>query len=498
MKLSITLLAAFLTLAPALRAQDGVDVGKEAIKNGNFLKAIDDLRDAAKKDKKNAQAFYWLGMAFFKAESLDQAGAALVQARDLDEKNALIYELMGDVYASQKLSAAAIQQFKRASELDSTNVPLLMKLGDASKKARMYTEAATAYTQIVKLDTVNEKALTELASLYTRGKQWANAARVLGMLAKMKPTDLTTQMSYFKALEEIKEYALIIEVGEHILTLNKDSQDVKEALAGAYKRRNEPGDLKKAADLFGTVNADSLDRDKLKAYAIALKSQDDYVKATDIMERAYRKDTSACDVPYDLGTFYMKLKKWREAIAMFEKKIACDTTTGFQFASHLNAGMSLMQIKEFKAALAHIQGAIDRRPDNIQAWLTLAQDYAQLSEDTKKVDAYQKVLDLIAADTANATTNVHDGHKAEAYRMIGVQYLLDKKYAKAVEVLKKALEFAPKDCQVLLWIAQSNQNSNNKEEAKKYYCKVLKTCPNTPQAKDAQKGLEVLGLKCED
>jgi tetratricopeptide (TPR) repeat protein len=222
-----------------------------------------------------------------------------------------------------------------------------------------------------------------------------------------------------------------------------------------------------------------------------------------MLERAYRKDTAACDVPYELGTLYMRVKKWRDAIAMFEKKNACDTSAGFQFASHLNEGMSMMQLKDFKEALSHIQAAIDRRPDNIQAWLTLAQDHAQLGDDQKKIDAYQKVIDLANADTTAGNGNgggagKYDNQKAEAYRMIGVQHLLDKKYAKASEFLKEALKYAPKDCQVLLWIAQSAQNSNNKEEARKFYCRVLKSCPNSVQAKDAEKGLDVLGLKCED
>lgn len=495
MKMFIALLAALLVIASAAVAQDRVDVGKEAIKNGNFLKAIEELRDAVKKDKKNPQAYYWLGVAYLKADSLDQSVAALIQARELDENNASIYDMLGDAYAKQKLSAAAIQQYKRATEIDSVNAPLFLKLAEASKKARMYTEAAAAYNEVVRLDSTNELSLTELASLYMRGKQYSNAVKPWSVLARMKPASLEVQLGYFKALSEVKDYPGIIQVGKHILTLSPDNQEVKEALANAY---NVTGDKTEAGKLFDTLNPDSLDRDKLIAYAKVLKSQDQFDKATDIMERAFRKDTAACDVPYELGTLYMKLKKWRDAIRMFDKKIACDTASGFQFASHLNEGMSMMQLKEFKDAEGHILSAIERRPDNIQAWLTLAQDYAQLGSDTKKIEAYQKVIDLIAADTSAGTNGKYDNQKAEAYRMIGVQYLLDKKYAKSVEFLKRALDFAPKDCAVLLWVAQANQNSNNKDEAKKYYCRVLKSCPNSPQAKDAEKGLEVLGLKCED
>ena len=391
MKLFIALLAGFFALVPAASAQDRIEVGKEAIKNGNFVKAIEELRDAVKKDKKNPQAYYWLGVACLKADSLDQSVAAFIQARELDTSNASIYEYLGDAYTAQKLPAAAIQQYKRASDIDTMNVPLLMKLADGSKKARMYTEAAAAYNQAIRLDSTNERALTDLSSLYMRGKQYQNAVRPLSVLARLQPANLEVQMSYLKALSETKDYPGIIPLGQHILTLSAESQEVKELLADAYIKT---GNKDSAERIFGSVNPDSLDRDQLVVYAKVLKSQEQFEKATDMMERAYRKDTASCDVPYELGTLYMKLKKWKDAVSMFERKVACDTSAGFQFASHLNIAMCLMQQKEFKEARGHILAAIERRPESVQAWLTLAQDYAQLGDDSKKVESYQKVLDL--------------------------------------------------------------------------------------------------------
>ena len=63
-KISLALLLTFLIAAPATRAQEKVEVGKSAVQSGNFLKAIDELRDYARKEKKNSQAFYWLGAAY--------------------------------------------------------------------------------------------------------------------------------------------------------------------------------------------------------------------------------------------------------------------------------------------------------------------------------------------------------------------------------------------------------------------------------------------------
>lgn len=493
MKIFLALLTAALIVVPAAIAQDRVDVGKEAINSGNFLKAIEELRDAAKKDKKNPQAFYWLGVAYLKADSLDQSVAALIQARELDENNALIYECLGDAYTKQRLVEAAIQQFQRASDIDSTNLPLLLKLAESNRKARKYTEAAAAYNEVVKLDSANMQALTELATLYMRSKQWKNSLAPLSTIARLKPADLEAQTNYLKALGEVKDYQMIISQAQAVLALAPDNNAATEMLADAYlKTGNKSG----AGGIYSGLNPDSLDREQLLAYGKILKEQGENEKAADMMERAFGKDTAACDVPYELGTVYMRLKKWKDANAMFDKKIACDTTVGFQFASHLNEGMSMMQLKDFKEALAHILAAVERRPENVQAWLTLAQCYAQLGKDQEKVEAYQKVIDLAGADTTG--NGKYDAAKTEANRMIGVQLLLDKKYAKAMDYLKEALKYAPKECQLLLWIAQCAQNSNNKEEARKFYCRVIKSCPNSPQAKDAERGLDVLGLKCEE
>ena len=66
------------------------------------------------------------------------------------------------------------------------------------------------------------------------------------------------------------------------------------------------------------------------------------------------------------------------------------------------------------------------------------------------------------------------------------------KYAAAAEYLKKAVQLNAKDCEAVLWAAQAFQNSNNKDEAKRYYHKVLDGgCPK--QAEDARKWLKVLG-----
>jgi tetratricopeptide (TPR) repeat protein len=107
-------------------AEDPCQEGKAALAKGDFLNAISLLREGVRKDKKNFECYLNLGEALLKADSTDQAVAALVQARDIDSTVARVYDLQGDVYIKQKYIHCGVEQFQKAASLDSTNVKFLL------------------------------------------------------------------------------------------------------------------------------------------------------------------------------------------------------------------------------------------------------------------------------------------------------------------------------------------------------------------------------------
>jgi tetratricopeptide (TPR) repeat protein len=226
-----------------------------------------------------------------------------------------------------------------------------------------------------------------------------------------------------------------------------------------------------------------------------------------IYRKILSRDSTRCDVPYDLGTALMKVKEYQKAVEMFDRKIACDTSGGYQFASHLNAAMSLMQLKKFDAASGYIKKSIQVRPENIQAWQTLAQCDLQIGDVDEAIVNYKKVIEIANDAAEHGEEGKYAAQLEEATRMIGVEYLImatkakeeagKKLYQQSLEYLKKAVALKP-TVEVLLYTAQAAQNSNNKEDAKKYYCKIIKSFPNSPEAKKAQQGLEILNMKCDE
>ncbi len=470
-------------------ADDPLARGKAALAKGDLPAAIDAFREAVKDNSKNKEAFILLGTALYRADSLDQATAALVQARELDTADCRTYELLGDVYAKENIAAGAVDQYKQAVAHGCNTPALHLKIAELARKARQYNEAIQEYQQVLAAEPNNLAALSGASTILYRAKHYFQALPFLEKLYAMRPDSLPVLVMYARSLGENDSCDKFIPLADSVLERDKMQTEIEDLQTNCYIKT---GKLDKYISSIRQKKLSSLKPDELIRFAKALRTTGTLDSAVMVYKMVLDKDSSRCDYLYDFGTLYMKVKKYNDAINVFEKKIACDTTAGYGFASHLNIAMCLMQLKKFKDAREHIQDAIKLRPDNIQAWQTLAQDEAQLENSSAEVEAYKKVLELAGPDPDPRYNNAVQ----EANKMIGVRYLLDKKYPDAVKYLIAALKFDSKDCQLLLWTAQAYHNSNNKEEAKRYYCKVLDNCKAGKEAKDAQNGLDILGMKC--
>ena len=499
-------LMALLFLNLVARADDPLKAGKEALEKGDFVAAIVSFQEAVHKDKKNPEPYLLLGTAYFKADSLDEAVAALVQARELDPSNAMVYVLLGDTYVKQNIHPAAVDQYQRAVAYDSTRPEIFMKLARSEKKVRQYNEAAVAYVKAIRLDTANVIAYRELCDLYLQAKLYASAVPLLRHLVEKQPDELSFQVLLVKALFQSRSYDELIPVAQKVMQRDSSQTEMIHMLAAAYAKMHDNENSEKMFTYL--EHHDTLKAEEYVKLAQAQKSLDKADDAVESFEKAYCADSTLGETYYDLGTLYMKRKQYNEAVAMFDKKIASDTTSAYLFASHLNEAICLMQVKEFERARVHVLASVKIRPDYVPGWSALASCYAQMDSSDQEENAYQRVIELATASNGNGTPGgKYTKELREAYRTIGIQSLVaavkDKdsktnkaKYIKAAEYLENALKIEPKDCEALLWTAQAFQNSNNRDKAKKYYCKEIEMCPKSKQAEESQKILDSLGLTC--
>ena len=501
------IIGSIIALLPLLAQEKEMKAGMEAYERKDFVKAVEMFRKVTDEDKKSPDGFLWLAKALIAADSVSESSIPLALAKVLDANNAMAYHLQGDAYMKQKIYVAAVGEYQRAIELDPKNLEPLLKLAEAQRKARQYNDAAKTYQTVLAKDSMNITALRELGTVYYRAKQFMVALPYIEKLAKLMPDSSDIQVKYVKCLSEANRDQELLSIAEVLVAKDASLVETQEILDKAYVKLKMNS---KVIDSYKNRNLESLKVEDLVRYVKALQSEQVYDTAEVVYTLLFKKDPARCDMRYYFGTNEMKIKKWPDAVEQFEKKIECDTSAGFQFASHLNAAMSLMQLKKFKDAVDHTKKALEYRPDNVQAWTVLAECYGQMEQIDEEIRCYKKVIDLATGGDSNGDDPRYPQQLQEAYRMIGVRKLIvasealktKKKepeeiktlFAETAKYLVKAIQLKPGDCEALLWAGQAFQNSNNKEDAIKYYKKTIASCPGSKQAdqaKDLLKSLEV-------
>ncbi|MBI5475652.1 MAG: tetratricopeptide repeat protein [Ignavibacteriales bacterium] len=480
-----------------LFADDPLKEGIAFFEKGDYQSAVVSFREAVKEDKKNPQAYIWLGRTYQHfADSLNNAETAFIQARELDSKNWMIFDYLGDVYVAQKVAAAALEQYRKAIEIDKKNAKIFMKIAEVSRKARQYKEAAEAYISVLLIDSTNLSAKKELANIYFRAKQYTNALPLLIDLVKLQPGEISYQKDLVKCLYETKYFTDLIPLAEKIRLTDSTNVDLNNMLRDAYIETKK---YDKAYQFIVAQNPDSMSIDELvkagKSLA-ALKMGDDAIK---MYERAYQKDSTLSEIFYDMAKLYNEKERYADAILMFDKKIAADSSVGYRWACYFQGAQSLAKLKEFKRAKEYISKSIEYKPEYIEAWPLLAQYNEAIGNAAEQESAYKKVIELInKADTAS------NGNSARlktlldnTYRMYAFLLFNQKRTTEAIEYYKKAFAINPKDCKLALTIGQIYHRDKKELDAQQYYCKVIQLCPKSEDAKNAQNYLKMMGLDCK-
>ena len=344
MKISFSFILCVLILHTTAFAEDPCVKGKDALAKGDFLSAINYLKEGVRKDKKNAECMLNLGIAYLNADSAEQSVSAFVQARELDSSNAKIYGYLDDAYAKEGILTAAIEQWQNASNRDTLNADLHRKLANAQLKIRAYPEAIAEFQKVIILDTTDTDAYRHISHLYYRAEKYDKAAQYLKAVYTRNPKD-SSRIEFAKALFKANYFAELKPVAEAILVDDPSQSEINRYLQTAKVKLHLGDDITIPVDTAGLKAKEWIDRAKVARAATKVPNKDSI--AIYSYERGIQLDSSFVkDNAYDLGSLYMSTKDWQNAVRMFDKKLALDTASNFKWACNQNAAISLMQIKE--------------------------------------------------------------------------------------------------------------------------------------------------------
>jgi tetratricopeptide (TPR) repeat protein len=428
------------------------------------------------------------GFMLLRADSVDRSIVELTKAKEANPTAAIIYNGLGDAYNKQGVPMFAITQYEKSAELDSMNADVYNKLGKLYYKERRYNDAAKAYARVVVLDPSNKIVLLDLAKMYmaTKPKQYENAAKYCKLYIDRFPKSDEAWGMYSEALFYLRKYPEALDAAQHVLKI-----DPKSGKAWRYQAIAQ-FELKKYSESVESFTklqqVDTMKVDDFLRLGDANAELKQNPAALDAYESALKLDPNQKDVFNKTGILYMGESKFDKAAAMFQRRFMTDSSAR-ALGAYMNYGNCKVALHEYDSARVAYRTVISKRPDYPTAWLNLARALIWLSTDSLQASrkAYEEWLKLIPpADEAKNKSQL-----AEAYKNIGVAFLVDKKYQECIAPLTKSLKYKDDDPETHLRLGQAHAMLQNKDEAIAEFKKVMKL---DPKNKEAKKGLELQGI----
>ena len=203
-------------------------------------------------------------------------------------------------------------------------------------------------------------------------------------------------------------------------------------------------------------------------------------------EKAIATDSTNCDIYFPLGSLLMKKQDYKRASEMFEKKLACDSTS---LSAHINGGITYLQQANLNLPRARelFLKSIELRGDFLQGRLWLARYYMQVDSFDLAEDQYLEVLKLIG-DQVDKNKVVY----GEAQKLLGSLYMINRQYVKAIDTFRKAQSVGADDANVHLSWGQAilqtldlkepeEEGRRKNEDALKHFTVCVEKDPNNVQ-----------------
>lgn len=223
----------------------------------------------------------------------------------------------------------------------------------------------------------------------------------------------------------------------------------------------------------------------------------DWEKAIKDFTRFLKYDDQSFSVYYDRGQAYLKIEKGKEAIADFKKtcmlnkdhKNACELADGLSRGTPIevagggseeatgvnldtkelmDAGIKSFKDENYKDALESFTYAIDKDPEQIDAYLYRGMCYRNSGDYEKAIEDYKKVI-------------MKDNNNIEAHNNRGIAYWEQKNYEKALNDYKKALELDKNDPIVHNNMGVLHTSEGRYKEALADYEIAIGFDPNSPE-----------------
>ena len=387
-------------------------VGKANVdsKNGDSVWAVELLKGAVKRDKRNEIMYTTLGDAYRKL--IDGSNAIINYDKALDHNKDFAEAMFkkGRVYKSQNNPEIYMDRFNKAYMMDSLYTPVLYELY-YYYYFRDVEKAEKFLNAFIKNSDQSPDHAYMLADLYYVSKKWETAITQAQRILKIEGDSAEPRM--YKLIA----YSNAV-LGDSVSALNNMNEYFEKQNDSSFVAR----DFEMKAKLLEKINPDKTDA--VIWYNKAIKKETDKKRTVSYMK-------SLAELQNELGN--------REREAIWREKIYQLKET----ASNLDIykwGMALYSAKDYAKADSVFGIYEEKYPDQVYGYLWRARSNAAIDTTLElglAVPHYLKLIDLVSKDSVKNKAIL-----VRAFEYLGAyEANTTKDYNKAMEYYNKVLQF---------------------------------------------------------
>jgi tetratricopeptide (TPR) repeat protein len=290
-----------------LESQERFFSGRALIARGQFVQAVQDLRESVVLDAEASHSFNALGLALWRQNLLLQAIVPLEQAIELSPRWTYPRITLSLIYLELRRYQEAEQNLRLAIEINSEDSTAYHALGQLYSLLGRWDEAEVQLLQAIETNPGNAYAHETLGKLYQLLQRFDEAEDLLQLAIRLEPD----------------ESSFYISLGEFLQQRNR---------------------LQEATPIFARVMDQNPDHPLvLLGYARFLAVQDRVEEAEDVFERAIELSSEDANLHVRYGLFLQDQRRARDAEREF--KNAIDISQDNAFAHYNLATLYLGQRK---------------------------------------------------------------------------------------------------------------------------------------------------------
>jgi tetratricopeptide (TPR) repeat protein len=455
-------------------SQDNVEKGKNAVKKGDYLTALNLLQNAVKTNKSyDANCYY--GIALLKTGSLDDAEKYLKIALKDDDEGIDAMRSLGELYTIRKKYSDADDIFKKALKVEPESISVMLSRAanySAEGKIDRAIEVLTLATTVSK---ENPSVYVGLGEAYYIRGSFKLSQSYYDKAVKLNPNLASAYFGLGKVYFKMKKY------NESLVSFN--TAIAKDAnFAEAYL---EKGKILYFGDKYAEAAESFKKYSQLKPgsqegnsyYAKTLYAEGKYDDALNILNEVLKVDPKS--ITGNLYTAYIyaekeqtdslaQIEQYQKAVEYFSKVPIKE----FEVEDLVKYAKVVVLLKNFTDAYPLFEKAIKLDSSDYRIYYEYGKTYF-------KAENYENAIALLSKAIEFGMNK-----ERSVYLFKGFSNFYLKKYEHSLADFQEAVRLDDKYVLSYSWMAKCYFVLGNNDEAIKTYEKILIIDPENAEAKD--------------